>query len=57
MTNLPQLSRSDVRSWTDQGSFARGTSYFDQGRILNPRLQGGTLKARCLGSAPQPYSV
>jgi uncharacterized Zn finger protein len=57
VTNLPQLSKSDVRSWTDQGSFVRGTSYFDQGRILNPRLQGRTLKARCLGSAPQPYSV
>jgi len=57
MADLPELTESDVRNWTDERSYGRGTGYFEQGRIINPRLQGRTLKAGCIGSMPSPYSV
>ena len=57
MADLPELTESDVRNWTDTGSYRRGTGYYEQGRIINPRLQGRTLKASCIGSAPSPYAV
>lgn len=57
MTDLPQLTENDIRRWTDERSFGRGRGYFQSGRILNPRRQGNTLKARCTGSRPQPYHV
>jgi uncharacterized Zn finger protein len=57
MTDLPQLTESDIRRWVGEASFERGQRYFRQGHILNPRRQGDALKARCLGSRPQPYHV
>jgi len=51
------LTESDVRRWIGEASFERGQRYFQRGHILNPRRQGNTLKARCLGSCPQPYHV
>lgn len=57
MTDLPQLTESDIHSWTDPASFGRGQRYHRDGHIINPRRQGTTLKARCIGSRPQPYRV
>ena len=57
MSDLPKLTESDVRLWTGEASFGRGQGYFRSGYILDPRLQGNTLKARCLGSGPTPYHV
>jgi uncharacterized Zn finger protein len=57
MTDLPQLTESDIRHWTDERSFGRGQRYFHSGYVLNPRRQAATLKARCQGSRPQPYHV
>jgi uncharacterized Zn finger protein len=57
MTNLPQLSEADIHGWTDPRSFGRGQRYYHSGHIINPRRQGDTLKARCIGSRPQPYRV
>ena len=57
MTDLPQLTESDIRRWVGEASSGRGQRYFRQGHILDPRRQGDTLKARCLGSRPQPYHV
>ena len=57
MTDLPQLTESDVRRWSGEASFGRGERYFRTGHILDPRLQGDTLKARCLGSRPGAYHV
>lgn len=57
MSTFPRLTESDVRRWVGEASFGRGQRYFRQGHILNPRRQGDTLKARCLGSRPQPYQV
>ena len=44
-TDSPQLTESDVRRWSGERSFERGRRYFQHGHILNPRLQGDTLKA------------
>jgi len=57
MTDVPRLTEAKIRHWIGEPSFGRGQRYFQQGNILNPRLQGRTLKARCLGSSPQPYRV
>jgi len=57
MTDLPELTESDVRRWTGEASFERGERYLSAGHILDPRLQGDTLKARCLGSHPAAYHV
>ena len=57
MTDLPRLTEPDIRRWAGEASFGRGQHYFRQGHILDPRLQGDTLKARCLGSRSQPYHV
>jgi len=57
MTDLPKLNESDIRRWIGGRSFERGQGYFQRGHIVNPRRQGNTLKARCLGSRSQPYHV
>jgi len=53
----PSLHVSDIQSWVGPASFKKGQSYFRQGAILEPRKQGMTLKARCLGSSAPSYRV
>ena len=53
----PNLSVTDIQAWVGSRSFSRGQSYFRQGAILEPRRQGMTLKARCLGSSAPSYWV
>ena len=57
MTGSRQLTESHIHRWIDERSFQRGRQYFQHGHILNPRRQGDMLKARCMGSRPQPYHV
>jgi len=57
MSDLPALSRSDVRDWTEQRFYDRGETYFRQDRIQRPRREGRTLKAECQGSRPGPYHL
>lgn len=57
MSDSFSLTESQIRAWVDSGSFKRGWGYFENGHILNPRRQGNTLKARCLGSMPDPYRL
>jgi len=57
MIDLPQLTESHIRAWTDPGSFGRGQGYYRAGHTITPRRQGSTLKARCIGSRPEPYCV
>lgn len=57
MSALPELTEADVRNWTSDAYFRRGEGYFHNGHIVDPRLQGNTLKARCLGSRPTPYRL
>jgi uncharacterized Zn finger protein len=57
MSGLPELTEADVRAWTDPRSFRRGERYYWHGHILNPSREGNLLKARCIGSRPDPYRV
>jgi uncharacterized Zn finger protein len=51
------FTERDIRRWVGEASFGRGMGYYHGGHILHPRRQGDTLKARCVGSEPQPYHV
>jgi hypothetical protein len=44
-----------VLAWVGETSLARGRPYV--GRLLDQRRTGPELKARCAGSAAQPYRV
>ena len=57
MADLPALSRSDVRNWTEQRFYNRGETYFREERIQRPRREERILKAECQGSKPSPYHV
>jgi hypothetical protein len=56
-TEIHLFSENDIRSWVGPASFQRGRAYFLQGAIQNPRRQGTTLKASCLGSYTPSYRV
>jgi len=55
MTDSHSLTESHIHRWIDERSFERGRRYFQHDHILNPRRQGDTLKARCMGSRPHIY--
>ncbi len=56
MPSFRQFSEADIQRWAGDASFARSRSYV-HGAILHPRRAKETLKAQCVGSAPQPYHV
>jgi uncharacterized Zn finger protein len=56
MPSFRQFSESDIQCWAGDASFTRSRSYV-RGAILHPRRAKETLKAQCVGSAPQPYHV
>ena len=55
--SFPTVSEGAISDWVGSRSFQRGRSYFKNGAIFEPRLQGDTLKAWCEGSRPQPYHL
>ena len=55
--SYPDLSVKDIQDWVGQASYRKGESYFHQGAIMEPRRQGSTLKASCLGSSALSYRV
>ena len=55
--SYPKITISDIQAWTGSASFGKGQAYFRQGAILEPRRQGWTLKARCLGTSAPSYRV
>ncbi len=55
--SLPHITEQEIQSRFNEGSWSRGRRYFQEGNIFAPRLQGRTLKARCLGSQAQAYRV
>lgn len=57
MHDLPTLSEEEIESWTDSRSFQRGESYYEDGAIRNPRVQGNRLLAECSGSSASAYRV
>ena len=54
---VPPLTEQAIRRWVGEASYGRGLGYYRGGHILQPRRQGSTLKARCIGSEEQPYRV
>lgn len=56
-SNLSHPAETDIQRWVGESSFGRGRRYFHEGYIFDARLQGQVIKARCLGSQPQPYRV
>lgn len=57
MSELPELTVADVRTWTVDRYYERGERYFRDDRIFNARRHDRTLKALCRGSQPNPYRV
>lgn len=55
--SYPDLSVEDIQAWVGQASYRKGDSYFHQGAIIEPRQQGMTLKAHCLGSSAPSYRL
>ena len=51
------LSEAAIRSRVDERSFARWKRYYEQDAIVNARMEGHTLRARCWGSGPRPYQL
>lgn len=49
------LTMAAILAWVGETSLARGRPYVD--RLLDQRRTGLELKARCVGSAAQPYRV
>ena len=54
---FPAVNEEAMSAWVGLRNFQLGRSYFEDGAILEPRLQGNTLKAWCQGSMYQPYRV
>ena len=57
MTTLPKLAEKAIKTRVGDKSFARGKSYFTGDRVFDTRRQGLTIKARCEGTAPEPYRL
>lgn len=55
--NYPDLTVKDIQNWVGPASFSKGENYFYQEAIIEPRRQGMTLKASCLGSSAPSYRV
>ncbi len=57
MRAIPSLSDAAIRARVGNQSFQRGLGYFRNQAIFAARRQGQTLKARCQGSADEPYRL
>ncbi len=57
MSTIPTLSESDIRNRVGDQTFQRGVGYFRNEAITSPRREGSTIKARCWGTADEPYRV
>ncbi|MYA04463.1 MAG: hypothetical protein F4Y37_07605 [Caldilineaceae bacterium SB0664_bin_22] len=56
-TLFPAVNEEAISDWVGPQDFQLGHSYLEDGAILEPRLQGCTLKAWCQGSRSQPYRL
>src|SRR5438093_7506163 len=57
MSTIPLISEDAIRERVGDQNYQRGLGYFHNDAITNPRREGSTLKARCWGTADQPYRV
>src|SRR3712207_3561600 len=55
-SGAPTLSYEDIVAWTGETSIQRGSPYVGDA-VFDTRRTGATLKARCQGTAAQPYRV
>lgn len=54
---LPKLTEAQIRALASAQSFERGLSYYQDGAIVEPVLQGMELRAECAGSEYEPYQI
>jgi hypothetical protein len=54
--DFPTLTRGDVHAWVGETMLQRGAPYVGDA-LFNLRRTGRALKARCQGTASQPYRV
>lgn len=54
---MPHLTEAQVRKLASAQSFERGMSYYHDGAIVEPVLQGMELRAECAGSEYEPYEI
>jgi len=54
---LYQITEDDIRRVLTSRSLSRARSYYRAGRVLNPRLEDGVLRAEVQGSDYYPYDV
>jgi len=55
MSNIPKLTETDVRNWTNSAYFQRGQNYYHSGAIYNQRQEGMAIKSQCAGSYQDFY--
>lgn len=53
----PKLTEAQVRAMASEKVFERGASYYQDGAIVEPVLQGMELRAECAGSEYEPYQI
>ncbi len=51
------LTEADIRNAVDGGSWTRGRSYYNSGRLIHPQREGNVLRGESVGSAMRPYRV
>src|SRR5207253_9957992 len=51
------LSEADIQAHTDEASFRKGYSYYQDHAIVEPSLSESVLRAFCHGSSGGPYRV
>ena len=57
MSTQPTLTEADIRAIVDSGSWTRGRSYYNSGRLIHPQREGDVLRGESVGSAMRPYRV
>lgn len=55
--SIPKITEEKVKNWFDSRSFSRGKSYYRNGRVLQPKVQGMVLKSQCAGTSYAAYRV
>lgn len=56
-SDFPIISHAEIKKRVGAVSFQRGMNYFNQGAIIDPRLQGQTINAGCFGSKNAIYRL
>ena len=57
MQHLPKITERQIRSRCGDRSYGLGIEYYADNAIIDAKIEGGTLRARCRGSQGGPYRV